>query len=60
MLGVPIYATLPNDYPSLYEAYSGGSLLPPNSFLGKHFARVAARIAGVQHKEKRKGFSFLA
>jgi Flp pilus assembly CpaE family ATPase len=61
MLGVPIYATLPNDYPALYEAYSEGNLLPANSILGKNFARVAAKIAGIQQKDKKKrAFSFMS
>lgn len=61
MLGIPIYATLPNDYPSLYEAYSEGNLLPPGSHLAQNFARVAAKIAGIQQKEKRKrAFSFMS
>ncbi len=61
MIGVPIYATLPNDYPSLYEAYSEGGLLPANTLLGRNFARIAAKIAGVQQKEKgkKKMFSFM-
>jgi pilus assembly protein CpaE len=60
MLGVPVYATVPNDYPALYEAYANGSLLEPNSRLGQHFSRVAARMAGLQKKEKKGRFSFLA
>ncbi|MDP3001368.1 MAG: AAA family ATPase [Bryobacterales bacterium] len=58
MLGVPIYATIPNDYPALYEAYSGGKLLPTDSNLGRHFARVAMRMAGVEPKQKKKRFLF--
>ena len=59
MIGVPIYASLPNDYLSLSEVYSEGNLLPPNTNLGRHFARVAARMAGLQHTEKKKRFSLL-
>jgi pilus assembly protein CpaE len=59
MLGVPVYATVPDDYGPLHEAYSSGTLLPPNSNLSKHFARVAAKIAGFQQKAAKKGlFSF--
>ena len=48
MMSLPVFATLPNDYPSLYEAYSGGSLLPSNSRLGKELNRMAVKIAGIQ------------
>ncbi len=58
MLGVPVYATIPNDYQALHEAYSEGRLAAPNSYLARHFARVAAKIAGVTPKQKRKGFFF--
>jgi hypothetical protein len=56
MLGVPIYATVPDDYGALYEAYSNGALLPPNGHLGKHFTRVANRMTGVQQKVTKKSF----
>jgi pilus assembly protein CpaE len=59
MLGIPIYATIHDDFPALSEAYASGTLLPPNSYLGKEFARVAARMAGVQPKAK-KGFSLFS
>ncbi len=60
MLGVPVYATIPNDYQALHDAYSEGKLLAPDSFLGRQFARVATRIAGVQQRQtkKKKGFLF--
>jgi pilus assembly protein CpaE len=56
MLGLPVYSTIPNDYMALYEAYSEGGLLPPGTYLGKNFSRIAAKIAGVAQKEKKKGF----
>jgi pilus assembly protein CpaE len=55
MLGVPVYGIVPDDHAELYEAYSAGKLVPPASGLGKHFARLASKIAGVptvQRKEK--------
>ena len=55
MLGVPIFATLRNDYVALNDAYSEGALLPRHSKLGLDFARVAAKISGLQPKKK-KGF----
>jgi pilus assembly protein CpaE len=60
MLGVPVYATLPEDPGGLNEAYSNGGLLHPNSHLGRHFARIAARMTGVQHKEKKRFFALLS
>lgn len=51
MMSLPVFATLPSDYPSLYEAYSDGSLLPANSRLGKELNRMAIKVAGIQ-KEK--------
>ncbi len=52
MMSLPVFATLPSDYPSLYEAYSDGSLLPANSRLGKELNRMAIKVAGI---EKEKG-----
>jgi pilus assembly protein CpaE len=48
ILGVPVYATLPNNYPELFEAYAHGNLLPPGSELGQHLGRLTMKIAGVQ------------
>ena len=52
LLGVPIFETLPNDYPVLYEAYAEGNLLPTNSELGKAMSALAGKIAGTTPKEK--------
>jgi pilus assembly protein CpaE len=59
MLGHPIFATIPNDYQALYEAYSDGGLLPAGSNLNRHFARIAAKLAGMEQKEKKHGFAAL-
>jgi pilus assembly protein CpaE len=48
ILGMPLYASLPNNYPELFEAYAHGKLLPGNSELGQHFAKLTQKIAGVQ------------
>jgi pilus assembly protein CpaE len=53
ILGLPVYASLPNDYQELFEAYAHGTLLPPNSDLGQHFAKLAMKIAGI-HGQKGK------
>ncbi|MEK7409273.1 MAG: AAA family ATPase [Acidobacteriota bacterium] len=57
VLGLPIYAALPNSYPELYEAYSEGNLLSTATDLGRHLSKLAQKIAGVQEereKEKEK------
>ncbi|MGE5644802.1 MAG: AAA family ATPase [Acidobacteriota bacterium] len=56
VLGLPIFETLPNNYPELFEAYSEGTLLPPSAELAKSLAGLAGKIAGVQPvREKGKG-----
>ena len=58
MMSLPVFATLPNDYPSLYESYSEGSLLPPNSRLGKELNRMAMKVGGIEEeKGGKKKFS---
>ena len=48
ILGRPLYAMLPNDYPSLYKAYSTGTLLPPEDRLAQHYAVLSSKISGYQ------------
>ncbi|MCS7314510.1 MAG: AAA family ATPase [Bryobacterales bacterium] len=59
MLGLPVYAVLPNDYVALNEAYTGGELLEPGGGLATHFARLAAKIANLPEPRKRTKFSLL-
>jgi pilus assembly protein CpaE len=59
MLGLPVYAALPNDYVALNEAYTSGELLEPGSGLATAFARLAARIANLPEPRKRMRFSLL-
>lgn len=59
MLGLPVYAALPNDYVALNEAYTEGELLEPGSGLASHFARLAAKIANLPEPRKRTRFSLL-
>jgi|YNPMSStandDraft_1061717.scaffolds.fasta_scaffold01220_2 pilus assembly protein CpaE len=54
VLGLDIFAGLPNSYPELYEAYSEGNLLPATSELGRQFSRLAAKIAGVPEEKAEK------
>jgi pilus assembly protein CpaE len=52
MLGVPIFAMVPNDYPELYETYAEGRMLNRNSELGKQIARLAIKLAALEIEEK--------
>ena len=58
MLGVPIHSMLPNDFPELYDCYAEGRLLARNSNLGKHMARVAAKLAGIEDEQPKRKFPF--
>jgi pilus assembly protein CpaE len=57
MLGLPAYAMLPNDYPSLHDCYSEGKLLGRGSNLAQQLARFAAKLAGVLPEAGKKKFS---
>jgi len=48
MLGLPIYAMVPNDYPELYETYAEGRMLSRNSDLGREISRLALKLAGME------------
>jgi pilus assembly protein CpaE len=48
MLGVPIFFSVPNDYPELYETYAEGRMLNRTSELGKQITRLAAKLANVE------------
>jgi pilus assembly protein CpaE len=54
VLGRSLYAMLPNDYPSLYAAYSGGNLLPPNNRLAMQFSRLTRKLARIETPAKPK------
>ena len=55
MLGLPVFAMLPDDYQALYECYSEGRLLPRNSDLAKHMARMASKLAGTEEERGGSG-----
>ncbi|MGH9583195.1 MAG: AAA family ATPase [Bryobacteraceae bacterium] len=57
LLGRSLYAALPNDYMGLYQSYSSGNLLDPNSRLAQHFSLLAAKISGVSPSKPKKKFS---
>ncbi len=54
LLGVPVYSMLPDDHGAVYEAYAEGQLLPSNTYLGRHLAKLAASIAGVEEQPQGK------
>ncbi len=57
VLGRPLYAMLPNDYPSLYEAYSAGTLLPPSNRLAQQFSVLTTKLAHLEAPKPKKKFS---
>ncbi len=57
VLGRPLYAMLPNDYPSLYQAYSAGTLLPANNRLAQQFSMLTSKLAGIKAGKPQKKFS---
>ena len=57
ILGRSLYATLPNDYMSLFSSYSSGNLLDQNNKLAQHFAVLASRIAGLPLIKNKKKFA---
>jgi pilus assembly protein CpaE len=58
VLGYEVFASVPNDYPSLHDSYSEGRLLHENTPIRRHLAEVARRIAGIQQNKTKRKFSF--
>ena len=48
LIGLPIYAHLPNDYSKLFDSYSECKLLPPGSPLAQELDRLARRMMGLE------------
>ena len=57
MLGVPVVATIPEDHEGLHESLVEGKLVSSSSNLGKHYARLTRKIAGVREDSRKKKFS---
>jgi pilus assembly protein CpaE len=55
MLGLPIFAMVPNDYPELYETYAEGRMLNRNSELGKQIAKLACKLSGLDEDKGGSG-----
>jgi pilus assembly protein CpaE len=58
VLGHPIYAMLPDDYPALCDSYCEGRMLIPGSNLGRNLVRLAHKIAGTPEEKGKRRFSF--
>jgi pilus assembly protein CpaE len=58
MLGASVFATIPNDYHTLNEAYAEGKLTSSGSLAGRGFAALANKIAGVTPEKTKRMFSF--
>jgi pilus assembly protein CpaE len=54
MLGVPIFAMVPNDYPELYETYAEGRMLTHSSELGRQMTRLAQKLSGLEDEKPQK------
>ena len=54
MIGASVHTTIPDDYAALNESYSEGKLVSSTSSLGKHYVRLASKIAGVEKTAKKK------
>ena len=51
MLGTPIFCTVSNDYPELYETYAEGRMLARTSELGKQIAKLALKLANLEEEK---------
>ena len=57
MMGLPVHATIANDFEAFYEAFSEGRLVDSSTTPGEDFARLASKIAGVSEPVRKKRFS---
>jgi len=55
MLGTPIFAMVPNDYPELYETYAEGRMLTRTSELGKNMTKLAMKLSGLEEEPSVNG-----
>ncbi|HKA00496.1 MAG TPA: AAA family ATPase [Candidatus Solibacter sp.] len=55
MLGTPIFAMVPNDYPELYETYAEGRMLTRTSELGKNMTKLAMKLSGLEEEPSANG-----
>lgn len=57
MLGIRLYASFPDSYAALHEAYCHGELLSPESELGQQFRRLARKLDGTEQPKAQKPVS---
>lgn len=57
ILGRSLYAVVPNDYVSLNQAYSQGTLVSEANRLTQQFSALTAKISGVQKTKPKKKFA---
>jgi pilus assembly protein CpaE len=54
MLGIAIFALVPNDYQELYETYAEGRMLNRSSELGKQLAKLAHKLSSLEEEQSTK------
>ncbi len=54
MLGIPIFCTVSNDYPELYESYAEGRLLSRTSSLGKEMVKLSSKLSGIEEDKPKR------
>jgi pilus assembly protein CpaE len=54
MLDASVYSVIPNLYVALNDSYSEGKLVGRDTELGRHFDKLAMKIAGVEPPKKKK------
>lgn len=56
-IGLDIYATLPNDYTALEQAYSASKLLPDNNHLRESIRRMVRRMCNLAGEDIKRKFT---
>lgn len=59
LVGIPVFASLPNNYAALAQAYTEGQLLGPGTNLGQGMAALAARVARIPEAPAKSAGSLL-
>ncbi len=54
MLGLPIYATVEDDFQALQSAYSEGQLVRSGGKIGKDMGRLVGRELGLEPEKKHR------
>jgi Flp pilus assembly CpaE family ATPase len=59
IVGLPVYATVPNNYQALYQAYADGAVLPAAHPVRRRIGALAGRLGGVEKTSSPKTPAFL-